>query len=158
MLHFFFDSQDLCATSSLVLRCTGSRTPQIDFLVWWSAWNDVTLVYSHRCGNSFTGPNHMTDLEPSPCEIVLSHRLTTEKALKSASLGCGEHSGWSPTLLGPLCIWTKGAKLSGATLVKYETCGNNHHNNPWFSVNVWLAGVVANIDNEPMISTRYTTN
>ena len=58
--------------------------------------------------------------------------------------------------------------------LKAQPCVNGHHSNPCFSVNVWTAGIVVTIDNEPIISTspslrvriprsannkiRYTTN
>ena len=43
-------------------------------------------------------------LANGPREIALFRRLTQEKALKSAPLGCGEPSGANPTVAGPLAF------------------------------------------------------
>ena len=106
-----------------------------------------------KCENSFTRPNCTTDSEPSP-HNVLSHRLTKKK---KGSQICTSWLWWAfwneiQHYWGPLHM-NYGFSFSGGTLVKYETYVSNHHINLWFNVNVWLAGVVVNIDNEPTIST-----
>ena len=37
--------------------------------------------------------------------------------------------------------------------LRAQPCVNNHHGDPCFCVNVWTAGIVVTIDNEPTIST-----
>ena len=63
-------------------------------------------------------------------------------------LGCVTHDQLL-TSVTPVCSHSSLARQ----LTQSPACVNGHDSNPCFGVNVWTAGIVVTIDNEPMIST-----